>query len=109
MAYKLFLDDERFPPDMDGEGYRLWVIVRNYNEFVECLQMYGMPEFISFDHDLGDSLDGYECAKWLGMRCVDSGTNIPEFYVHSQNPVGANNINFYLASAQKFIDISRVR
>ena len=106
MTYKLFLDDERHPPDTDENS---WIIARNYDEFVECLQMYGHPEFISFDHDLGPGNDGYDCAKWLALRCIDASIDLPEYYVHSQNPVGANNINFYLAATQKFIDSERLK
>lgn len=61
----------------------------------------GCPTFISFDHDLGpDEKTGYDLAKWLVERDLDSnGAFIPatfEFYVHSQNPVGAANIRNYL-------------
>lgn len=100
MGYKLFLDDERQPPDDETT----WIIVRSYNEFVKCILTYGHPEFVSFDHDLGPGKDGYDCAKWLAMRCVDKSIHLPGYYIHSQNPVGANAINFYLAATQKFID-----
>jgi hypothetical protein len=98
MSYKLFLDDERFPPE-DGE---LWIIVRNYAEFLRCITIYGLPSFISFDHDLGEGKDGYDCAKWLVEICMDCDVDIPDFYVHSQNPIGSGNINGYLNCLKRF-------
>ena len=98
MAYKLFLDDERFPPE-DGS---VWIIVRNYAEFLHCIGKYGMPAFISFDHDLGEGKDGYDCATWLGNFSIDCDLDLPDFYVHSQNPVGAASINGYLNCLKRF-------
>lgn len=72
MKYNLYLDDFRDPRD---SGYYLnnpiyetleWVVVRNYDEFVKCVEENGVPEVISFDHDLGgdmeiwDDVVGYE-------------------------------------------------
>ena len=92
----LFLDDERFPPEK-GE----WSIVRSYEEAVQYCIDNGCPSYASFDHDLGDnSPTGYDFAKWLVESDMeDEGGFIPSdfsFYVHSQNPVGAKNIQMYL-------------
>lgn len=94
---KIFLDDERYPPN-DGTT---WVIIRTYEEFCNHIKRYGCPTFISFDHDLGISYDGYDCAKFLGEAWMNKEldlTGLEAFYVHSQNPVGAHNINIYMAN-----------
>lgn len=44
--------------------------------------------FISFDHDLGGTLTGYDVAKYI----VENECNLTGFTVHSMNPVGAKNI-----------------
>lgn len=111
---KLFLDDTRNSPDND------WDVVRSYDEFVEYIETNGVPEIISFDHDLGEEhyrhylnscysgcdipydqfeeKTGYDCAKWL----VEVYKRLPEFYrVHSMNPVGALNIKFVMTAAYK--------
>ena len=44
--------------------------------------------FISFDHDLGGSLTGYDVAKYI----VENKCNLTGFTVHSMNPVGAKKI-----------------
>lgn len=86
----IFLDDERPPSEHDEKNY---VIVRSYDDFVYTITKFGIPSFISFDHDLGPGKTGHDCAKWLIEFMLD--TNQKEkinFVVHSQNPVGAENI-----------------
>ena len=49
-------------------------IVRNYNDFLAYIKKNGLPNFISFDNDLGldengfMAPDGYGAAKWLGYE-----------------------------------------
>ena len=84
---KLYLDDVRNPKT---EG---WEIVRNYETFVNWIEENGLPEEISFDHDLGENQKtGYDCAKWLCGYCWTNGLPIPTWNVHSANPVGRDNI-----------------
>ena len=102
MNYKLFIDDERFPPD-DGES---WVIARDYDAAISVFKTMGCPNFISFDHDLGpDSKTGFDIAKALVEMALNEEIVIPDdftFYVHSQNPVGAENIRLHLNRYLKF-------
>ena len=104
-SLKLFLDDEREPPN-DGCD---WLIVRNIREAVHVLTMHwNKIDFISFDHDLGlgDSVDGFEntgmgVARWIIEQCLDDKFTLHDnfsWYVHSQNPVGAENINSLLTN-----------
>lgn len=92
MTYKLFLDDLRNPKSND------WVVVRSYDEFVECIKINGCPSHISFDHDLGEGKTGYDAAKFLveldlDTKCIPNNFN---FNVHSANPIGAKNIEMLL-------------
>jgi len=105
---KLFLDDDRRAPD------GTWDVVRSFDAFVAYIEENGVPDVISFDHDLAfehhplaeESPDaeripyekyrektGYDCARWL----VESGYAIRGWRVHTMNPVGAKNIRFVLA------------
>lgn len=91
MSYKLFVDDERMPA---GIG---WIIVRNFADVKFAINNWGCPEKISFDHDLGDGEPtGYDIAHWLVNMDMDAcGEFLPanfSFVVHSQNPIGAANI-----------------
>ena len=55
--YYLFLDDERVPARVSWvslpEGVD-WTIVRNYEQFVDCVIRNGLPDFVTYDHDLAD-------------------------------------------------------
>ena len=95
--YRLYLDDIRNPKSKD------WIIVRNYDEFVKCIEEKGLPDELSFDHDLGenDTKTGYDCAKWFGEYCWDNGLPFPKWNVHSANPVGKENIENYLKNIEK--------
>lgn len=91
---KLFLDDERFPPGDAAD----WVIARDCVEAREIADANpGGIRFVSFDHDLGEGKEtGKDFANWLVERDLDQPGFIPSdfsFYVHSQNPVGRDNIN----------------
>jgi len=98
--YRLFIDDERLAALKNGE---MILIVRNFEEAVEIMESLGCPEFISFDHDLGEeSKTGYDIAKWIVEKDMDEDQEfIPdefEYYVHSQNPIGKSNIEGLLNS-----------
>lgn len=102
--YTLFLDDERFPARVSAVGD--FKIARTIAEAQEIIRQHGVPDFISFDHDLGDNEPtGYDFAKWLVDQHLNGNLNISSmgFYVHSQNPVGARNINMLLAKFMDFI------
>ena len=106
----IYLDDVRTPIE------KIWIVVRNYEEFVKIITDEGLDSIsvISLDHDLGESamneffsnvyingkLDynnitektGLDCAKFLIELSMDSGIKLPQIYVHSANPVGSANI-----------------
>jgi hypothetical protein len=96
MTYRLFIDDERYPP-RDGNE---WVIARNYEEVFDIIEERGMPSFISFDHDLGDDEpSGFHITKKLVELDMDGDQKFPsefQYYVHSANPVGKANIEGYI-------------
>jgi hypothetical protein len=120
MEYKkLYLDDVRTPK---SEG---WDIVRSYEDFVNYIEQNGIPDEVSFDHDLSrehtkyyfdngghdnppDPLGvefkektGYDAAKWLCDYCWTNGIPLPKWNVHSANPVGSDNIKFLLNNFEK--------
>jgi hypothetical protein len=118
----LFLDDIRHPYDAFNYTKQTmflqkeWIIVRDYNQFVEHIIENGLPYFIAFDHDLADEhydyddvktgkeykeKTGLDCAKWLVDHCIDNNLDLPQYFVHSQNPVGKDNIIGYFESYLK--------
>lgn len=113
MKYKIYLDDVRTPIDPT------WVVVRNYDEFIETINKIGLGnvDVISLDHDLGDTAmeewhknvyhnfqlnydnitekTGYDCAKWLVEQWMD-GKPVVDVYTHSANAIGSANIMGYI-------------
>ncbi|QIG90650.1 hypothetical protein G6R40_13795 [Chryseobacterium sp. POL2] len=87
----LYLDDLRSTPENFERVY-------DYDEFVNFINKNGVPEFISFDHDLGEGKTGFDCAKFLVEFCLDNGVSDINFQVHSQNPVGKENIEKLLGN-----------
>jgi len=108
-----FLNDEGRLPKEKGTIY--WVL--DYNQFVSWIDKNGLPDIISFDHDLAEEHytpeyfwndydeskkfqewksgnykehTGEICAKWLVQYCVINKLQLPKCYVHSANPVGAD-------------------
>lgn len=88
---KIYLDDVRTIP----EGF---IGLRSFTEFITYIEANGLPDFISFDHDLGLQESGYDCAKWLVAYCLDNEMELQDFVVHSQNPVGKQNIASLLSN-----------
>ncbi len=104
MGYKLFLDDERYPADINP----LWIIARNYEDAKWYLETKGMPEHISFDHDLCGAFDGYDFAKYFCEWIIandkqDDLISHFTFVVHSMNPIGASNIKYYMNNFYKAV------
>ena len=104
---KLFLDDIRIPKDALGlvpsnmnQMYWNddWDLVTNYSEFCNHIQKNGLPEFISFDHDISSydvnekELTGKDAADFLINYCMDNGKQLPDWFVHSDNTGGNKNI-----------------
>ena len=126
MKKALYLDDQR-TPTTTIPGYEPWNVVRNYDEFVDWITKNGIPDLISFDHDLADehitdyfnqvALDGcqiplydqykektgLDCAKFLVEWCQEKNLKLCTCSVHSHNPVGASNIQSILNGFNRFM------
>ena len=128
MKTLLYLDDHRDPMVwLNGDMFMVthkiyWV--QSFDEFVEWIVSNGLPDFISFDHDLGDEHyedfinageqinyetyaeeTGYDAAQWLVKYCDEHRLKIPLYRVHSANPTGAENIRSYLRNAIKHLGL----
>lgn len=101
--------------DLGNYGCR---IVRNYFEFCEFIKYEGIPEVVFFDHDLapehyaacnsgshqyGGEKTGADCARWLVDHCYREARRLPQYYIHSMNPDGAENIRSILETAKKVL------
>jgi hypothetical protein len=116
----IYLDDIRTPlPNTSTHDALKWIVVRNYEEFVQKVNEIGLEniELISLDHDLGDSAmkewlhgvvrnyeinydnitekTGMDCVKWLVNQWMDDKPLV-NVMVHSANAVGAANMMGYI-------------
>ena len=113
MKKRIYLDDVRTPVDKD------WVVVRNYDQFVDTITYIGLGniELISLDHDLGDTAmaewhrnvyhnyelnydnitekTGMDCVKWLVNEWLE-GKQVVDVVVHSANAIGSGNMMGYI-------------
>lgn len=93
----LFIDDERHPSDSLLSSGTV-TVARNFREAMRFIIEH-KPQEIHFDHDLGyNEPTGYDVAKELIMEDMDDPTAgfITEnftYHIHSQNPIGARNID----------------
>lgn len=91
-----------------------WKIVRSYNNFVTAIDYLGIPNVVSFDHDLTEECmelymtntrytgfieydnlpkrTGWHCAKYLIEKCRELKVDFPKYFVHSANEYGTQNI-----------------
>lgn len=136
--YNLFLDDIRDPLNMQHMShvghyikyYQLleWIVVRNYNEFVKCINERGIPDVVSFDHDLAQDhyvpsrvwgtrqlyeeyvrknvpkeKTGMDCARYLFDFCAAADDMPSTVLVHSMNPYGSENIKAYWEQFKRYM------
>lgn len=129
MSYNLFLDDLRNPVDaylydektsLFEATFKLdWVTVRDYDSFVQCITERGLPDIVSFDHDLhfehvrhyaehtiGTGYIEYEifkhktgkhAAEFLVNFVKQTNNLMPVCFVHSANDHGRRNIKQVLS------------
>lgn len=101
---KIWLDDERelelWKSRLDYLGND-WIWVKTAEEAIKCLET-GTVTHISFDHDLGTSLTGYDVAKWIEEKAAHGKCSRLQWMVHTANPVGSIGIRLALLSAETF-------
>ena len=106
-SLNIFLDDIR-QPNMShnndkglGDEYSLankWIIVRDYFDFVDVInKQFDDIKLISYDHDLacikdGKEYTGKDAVDYLINHCLDNNKKFPDWYVHTDNTVGCQNI-----------------
>lgn len=71
MTYRLFIDDERFPVTPD------WFVARNSFQAIKALELYGMPQEIAFDHDLGGQDTAINFINHLENELIDRELKFP--------------------------------
>lgn len=107
----IFLDDFRKPNKYINMNLNRVYCAYSYKDFINLVntlyKRYGIINCIWFDHDLGDVSDGngYDCAKYLVDFCETTGMKLPEYHIQSANSVGKANIDSYLKSYLKSLNL----
>lgn len=90
---KIYLDDIRECPD----GF---VLCRTAKEAFQMIDS-GKVDHISFDHDLGTMLTGYDVAVYIELQVAAGRILCPDWSIHTANPVGRQSIQAAMESAAK--------
>lgn len=88
---KVWLDDQRdifYLGSNESPQFDIHVLKGDH-----CIQLINadLVTYISFDHDLGEGLSGYDVAKHIEQRAY-KGHEPPPYAIHSGNSVGRENI-----------------
>lgn len=103
MKWNLFIDDERNPETIYLLG-EYWTIARSSEQATNLVKEKGMPDAISFDHDLGENDTSIVFLKWLIEYALENKINwVPECFFHTQNPVGKQNLKSLVSSWLRII------
>ena len=78
MYRQLFIDDLRQPPSAD------WVVVRSFAQALAYFDSHGIPERISFDHDLGERDGCLLLLSWHALHCNRSTSSVNDLSPSSQ-------------------------
>ena len=123
VSWNLWIDDMRDPEDflrvrvVDFDGYKFdsmtfpefeiyirkgfkaadFIWCKSAEEAILEVEKRGTPKFMALDHDLG-SHDVFSFLKWLSENHPESP---PDWYAHSANTCGRDNINSYMQSWHK--------
>lgn len=95
---KLFLDDIRNPTEPD------FIVARSSDMAIKICKV-EWPDFMSLDHDLGEGDTTMVFLYRLVNEVWDKKSNPPDYFVHSANPVGKNNIISFIESWKKSMDL----
>lgn len=67
-----------------------FIWVKNLPEFSGYIIKNGLPDLVSFDHDLSSKTvrcdhNGADCARWLVNYCKENGLQMPKCFAHTAN------------------------
>jgi hypothetical protein len=98
-VYKLFIDDLR---EVCGPD---WLIARTSEQAINIIKKNGMPDIISFDHDLSGDDKSTIVTQAIHEMVLDGDIEIKpdfRFWVHSDNPNGKDNIIIDMKNIYKY-------
>ena len=100
MSWCLWLDDQADEVLEDGTVIRAtpsgYFIAKSTKEAIALVEANGPPELMDLDHDLGGDDNAMKFLSWLFWQygCPSP----PDYIVHSENKIGADNIIAFMES-----------
>ena len=102
MGWKLWVDDQYDDPNTPNRHPSAsFLPARNVEEACILINKNGMPDFMQLDHDLGNNDKITTFLRWLAYEYPNGP--IPEYNIHSENPVGKKNAESIMKSWAKSI------
>lgn len=103
MTWKLWLDDQILDPETPArhtpEGF---LGAKSTEEARAIALLRGPPSFMDLDHDLGGDDTAMAFLRWLTYEYPEGP--VPQYRVHSQNPIGIQNIISYMESWRRSLE-----
>jgi hypothetical protein len=108
MMWKLWLDDQLDDPDAPARhtpaGY---IGAKSSEKARELVIKHGVPGFMNLDHDLGENDRAMDFLHWLALEFATEGP-VPDFAIHSANPIGSANITSFMYSWKRSADLGPI-
>lgn len=95
VAINLHLDNLR------DRYYRDSIRVWDYDEFTSFIRHFGLPDLVLFEYDVDTAGEGYECAKFLIIDCLEKNVPLPPFKVYGISPGTGRDVASLLTAFQK--------
>lgn len=107
--WNLWIDDIRNPKVFDRDNWQEmeYVWATSVDQAVYFCQLWGPPEFMALDHDLGYdpvamvNREVPEFLRWLQERYPDSP---PRYSIHTANPEGRKSMQAFMNSWKKSLE-----
>ena len=100
--WSLWLDDQLDDPEVVGrktpEGFDG---AKSTDEAAEFVRLWGPPVMMDLDHDLGGGDSAMVFLRWLSEEFPYS---CPAYLIHSENPIGRENIVAFMESWKRSIE-----
>ena len=109
MTWNLWLDDNSFdiesPNRHAPKGFTAAI---SSDQAFRLIKNNGLPDYISFDHDLGGDDTAMKLLRRIEEEIFDGDIPKPPMYdIHSANPVGSENIRSFMESWFKAWEMDR--
>lgn len=104
MGWKIWIDDDSFDIDQPQRNApNGFFVALSVEEAIKITELMGCaPEFMELDHDLGEGPTVMGYLRYLNDKYFN---NPPDYNIHSENPVGRENIKAFMETWKRCIKL----